>query len=534
MINKITIQGVASYSNNTAQEISGLRRINCFYGLNGSGKSTIAKYLQYPSEIDYLSCSMTPNLSEGIYVYNQKFVKDNFWDSKDQPGVFTVNKGNVEAEQAIELAEQEINRLTAERGQISSNADIIKKQKEAEQTKLENKVWLEKDKFVKTPLEFCLENKQRKNLFLDAVKQASVADTEVTMESLFEQALELEKPDLSPKKLLPLISFNGTSVEKNGINHEIIVGSSESYLAGLIEKIGHSDWVRDGLIHYENSEGVCPFCQETPETDFESNLKALFDDNYQQKCKEVEANRDAYELAINDLEARLSSEIFYDSYVTDSAEFAIAKAELLNCCRTNLTLLKDKVSKPSNRVGLNDTTNYLKELNRCIEEINRKINDFNSRITSKPEIQKKIKTQFWQVHKRTYKVAIELTDENLNSLDQQLETLREQYRQNKEAITKQQAVIVEQRKQTTNVDTSIQNIRTTLSSVGVEDFHIGKVEGTEARYKIVRKSGATENVYETLSEGEKTLITFLYFLEQCKGLLKPDSALGQGKIANIF
>lgn len=526
MINRITIQGAASYSNNEVQEISKLKRINCFYGLNGSGKSTIAKYLQEPGSIDYIACSMTPFLSEGICVYNQKFVKDNFWDSKDQPGVFTVNKGNVDAAKSIELADKEISKLSAERDQIKEKAEIINKQKDAEKTKLENKVWIEKDKFIKTPLEFCLENRLRKASFLNAVKEAEIAEAEVTIDKLLEQAKELEKPDLSPKKLLPTISFSGTSCEANRINTEIIVGSSESYLAGLIEKVGHSDWVRDGLAHYENSEGVCPFCQEKPAEGFETNLKALFDEAYKQKCREVEKNRSAYEIAIKAIETTLSSESFYDSYVTDNAEFAVAKAELLSCFRKNLALLEDKQAKPSKIVELNSTANYLEKLNHCILEINRKVSDFNSRITSKPQIKAKIRSQFWQIHKRTYKAAIELTEDNLVSFEEQLDKLREQYKQKKEAITKQQEIIIKQRQQTTNVDTSIQNIKKTLISVGVDDFHIDKVNSTEARYKIVRKNGSTENVYESLSEGEKTLITFLYFLEQCKGLLKPDSALG--------
>ena len=95
MINRISIKGIASYSHEVAQEIINLKRINCFYGLNGSGKSSIAKYLQEPNELDYAFCSMVPMHNEGIFVYNQKFVKDNFWDSSEQVGVFTVNEENV-------------------------------------------------------------------------------------------------------------------------------------------------------------------------------------------------------------------------------------------------------------------------------------------------------------------------------------------------------------------------------------------------------------------------------------------------------
>ena len=109
---------------------------------------------------------------------------------------------------------------------------------------------------------------------VDAVKNADEAAPEITIENLFEQAIELDKPDIKPKQAVPTIAFSGTPIERDTVNAEIIVGSSESYLSSLIEKIGHSDWVRDGVKYYHHSEGVCPFCQETPIDDFESNLKA--------------------------------------------------------------------------------------------------------------------------------------------------------------------------------------------------------------------------------------------------------------------
>ena len=435
-------------------------------------------------------------------------------------------KKTFEAEKAIEEAEQKILVFKGVQENLKEEANNVKKQKESLITELENEVWKEKDNFIKTPLAFCLEGKQRKNLFLDAVKNADEAVPEITIENLLEQAIELDKPDIKPKQAAPTLSFSGTPIERDTVNTEIIVGSSESYLSSLIEKIGHSDWVRDGVEYYRHSEGVCPFCQETPVDDFESNLRALFDQTYRQKCIQVENNSNAYEQAIDSLEASLSSEFFKDSYVIENADFAVAKAELIECCKTNLALLKEKESKPSNIVELNSTEAYLRNLNDCIEVINSKVADFNSRLISKPQIKARIKTQFWQIHKRTYKTAIELTNNNVKGFDTELDNLREQYKQKAEDIVEQQNIVVEQRKHTTNIDTAIQNIKNTLTSVGVDDFHIEKVEGSKALYRIVRKNSAAEGVYDTLSEGEKTLITFLYFLEQCKGLLEPDSALG--------
>src|SRR5690554_3795310 len=526
MINRITLQGVTSYSGNTPQIIDNLKKTNCFYGLNGSGKSTIAKYLQSPAEPDYSSCNTTPALGAEVFVYNQKFVKDNFWDSKELPGVFTVNEDNVEAERAIENAQAKIKVLEASQKVLKKKADDIKERKTNEQTNLENKVWIEKDKFVKTPLEFCLDRKQRKNLFLSAIKEADVASDDVTIEKLSYQAKELEKPDVSSKQLLPLVSFDGASIETDSINTEIIIGSSSSYLSSLIEKVGHSDWVREGLTHYEKSEGVCPFCQETPVEAFESSLKALFDEAYKQKCEQITSNRKTYQRAIESIENTLSKAVFGDEYVVEDMAFSNAKSEFLDHCRNNLTLLINKEEKPSSTLILNESTLLLQKVNKCIEALNQKISEFNLRVTSKPKIKEKIKCQFWQVHKRTYKAAIEIVDEQLQRLDEELESLRVEYGKTIEAIQEQQEVISSQRNKTTNIEASIQNIKNTLLSIGVDDFYIEKVDGEKTRYKITRKGCASEDGYETLSEEEKTLVTFLYFLEQCKGLLEPNSPLG--------
>ena len=42
MISSITMNAIATYNNVTIQN---LKKVNFFFGLNGSGKSTIAKYL---------------------------------------------------------------------------------------------------------------------------------------------------------------------------------------------------------------------------------------------------------------------------------------------------------------------------------------------------------------------------------------------------------------------------------------------------------------------------------------------------------
>ena len=77
MITEIILNSVATYRNLT--KIENLKAVNFFYGANGTGKSTIASYLNNPKDALYSYCTHEPNpISDKIYVFNKKFVSDNF------------------------------------------------------------------------------------------------------------------------------------------------------------------------------------------------------------------------------------------------------------------------------------------------------------------------------------------------------------------------------------------------------------------------------------------------------------------------
>ena len=84
MITNILISNVSSYSNSGAG-IEELKKVNYFFGNNGSGKSTIAKYLydlslNGQSEINFNGCSQNgfDNTNNQILVFNEKFIDRNF------------------------------------------------------------------------------------------------------------------------------------------------------------------------------------------------------------------------------------------------------------------------------------------------------------------------------------------------------------------------------------------------------------------------------------------------------------------------
>lgn len=90
-----------------------------------------------------------------------------------------------------------------------------------------------------------------------------------------------------------------------------------------------------------------------------------------------------------------------------------------------------------------------------------------------------------------------------------------------EEITKIDSSLADARKQialaqkeTVNIDEAVDAINAGLVDIGIDGFSIAK--HSEGLYRVVR-AGDSTHAFHTLSEGEKMMISFLYFCELCKG-----------------
>ncbi|WP_242462401.1 AAA family ATPase [Vibrio parahaemolyticus] len=83
------------------------------------------------------------------------------------------------------------------------------------------------------------------------------------------------------------------------------------------------------------------------------------------------------------------------------------------------------------------------------------------------------------------------------------------------------------RSKTSNIDDTIERININLKSLGLTSFEIVSSTDPEQQNYFVLSRGEKTNegkeVFKSLSEGEKTLITFLYFIEKCNGSMSKDS-----------
>lgn len=513
MIENLQLHGVSSYSPHSPTRIGPLKRISIFYGQNGTGKTTIGNYLQAPTDAYYQRCSMIPaDPDREIVVYNHTFVERNFHEDVYQPGVFTLNAENVEAENTLKEAQAALQKLSKKREEEVAKGTSSKNARDIAKQTLKDNVWKLRVGFDNTALAYCFRGLNTKEKLLEKVLEIAPASDLKNVAELMLEAAELQAADDFELPAIPPVIFQGAGLELNTIFNEVIIGSENSYLSSLIHALGHSDWVKQALSLPPIQGDLCPFCQQKLPEGFHTEIAKIFDKTYEQRLRDLSSIQRRYSVAVEQLTQRLCEA----SYQHPSFQQAISN--LTVALQRNKQSIERKVASPSIVVDLVSTEGLIDALNMVISIQQKEVDDFNLRIKNKKLHLTQIKERFWFVFRSSCEVFIDQflrDDEPLAHAQQQardsIEALRVQAVTQRENIARSKAAI-------TNVDQSVDSINKWLRILGLKGFELMKEEGDVPRYRLHRPEQKA-GVFKTLSEGEKTLISFLYFLEVCNGEL---------------
>lgn len=98
---ELRLKNTTSYSKENVTAINFSKNINIIYGQNGSGKSTISNFFYNMSDPLFNDCECTSIEHYRPFVYNTKFIEENFYNTNEQKGVFTLSKENADIEKEI-------------------------------------------------------------------------------------------------------------------------------------------------------------------------------------------------------------------------------------------------------------------------------------------------------------------------------------------------------------------------------------------------------------------------------------------------
>ncbi|WP_086243702.1 AAA family ATPase [Campylobacter devanensis] len=537
MIRKVNLK-CASY-----KELATLKtdkKINLIYGLNGSGKSTFSEYMRKIGYADekFANCSIeTDNaenksefsLDEKILVYNQKWVKEAFYENPTLKGIFSLSKGNADAKKKIDLANQEKEKLEKLKTEKEKDKEKSQKSFESKKLKIVDSIWKIKTDYTG--------GERVTDQFFKGLKS--------NRETLFKYVLGISKsttPLLKTIKdiqeeLQVLLDKNATKIEnlsnvqiKNLTEDEIILlkkeitGSKNSTFSTLLDNLRNSDWVNSGLKYVENQTepAHCPFCQQKIDKQhLLDELKSCFDKSYEQDKLKLQHIYDNYKRQIDGIS--IDASFKQNNLLNDlSSKYESAFEKLKSSLNRNLDIIKEKISTPSKQITLNPVITELTSLNEVIKSANDKINDFNAKIDQKDLTIKELEKLFWENIRLQYDVIItnylsdkSLFDKEQKNFDSEISIIEEEIKKQDNIITEQSELV------STNIDEAVISINNRLIELGINSFKIEKYDKYKAEYKLVRSEESEDNIFESLSEGEKIIISFLYFIEECRG--KDDS-----------
>lgn len=520
-IKNINLKNIASYDNNGASLITD-KPINLIYGLNGVGKTTISRYLSdYNNKNTYLNCSLiTNNIAGKVIAFNQDFIRLNFHED-EIPGIFTIAQPNIEANQAIEQASTKIseNNLCLEK--ISNQQQQNEVNKNSLKTKLKEQIWTAITEYPKHTAvgKLCLEGYyNNKNKFTEDLLKIQLPDKSPDIEGLIKVADQLSNDDAHEIAIIK--QFDETKllqVENDEIFQTVIIGNESSSIKTLVEKLNNSKWIEDGLLYIDASDNKCPFCQQELSAYIVQNIHDFFDEAYRDNINKISELRNFYLESANIFDTYTSSllnNIFVSEVVADFDQLCQTVKFIL---KSNSNKIEAKIKEPNIKINLESSNNALQLFNDFLSRINIKIGEHNSTIRNRQQSTRKIKEDFWKYLRFRYKVDINEYQTGIGIAAQSIESCAEKERLLKEDNQHLQIIIRENQAKTINIEKTIETINDNLKWLGLSGFQLSEHSEHKNKYRLVRENKDTN--FTTLSEGEKTIITFLYFIELSKGKL---------------
>lgn len=518
MITKIEIKNTATYQNET---LDNLNKINFIYGNNGSGKTTITRIIN--NEIQYPSCKVHWKNNQKLepVVYNSDFIEDNFGTFQNEvKGIFTLGKEEVETKQNIKVEKDTLNQLNDDLGQNSKDAEDNNQAKIDLQTKYTKEFWKIKQNFdkEKSPLLNLITGaKGSKEIFFEKVLKQSKHNTAVleTKATLEEAAKKCFVSSLEPINTLSIIDFSQIEkLEQNQILGKPIIGKEDIDIAALIKVLNNSDWVKAGTKYLSYSSGKCPFCQQELPAKYEEKLNEYFDETYENDKNSVFQLKNNYTSSFDVLIRRIQDilSLSYEQIKHDEIQENLNKLKRKR--DANLVVINKKLENLSQKFSLDSVLSECNEINFLIESSNSEIEKHNEFIKNVKTEKKALEPKVWKYICNELKLQIDAYNNRKYEIDERSRQLKKTKAQKEDLKRKHELKLSDLESQQISVKPTLERINKLLADFNFTGFKLELGED-EYSYKIVRLDGTA--VERTLSEGEKSFVTFLYFYNLLNG-----------------
>ena len=532
MIESIHIEDI-SYFSESPEEMSGLSKINFVYGPNGSGKTTISRLMKAADGFSscaadgFSSCAVKWKNGDPLptFVYNSDFVEKNFSQGKIK-GIFTLGKDDIGIGEKIEKIGEEIADLdktvsglkTALEGE---NGDGGKKRElEDLESEFEETCWKQKtkhDEHFKIAFKGCRADRSR---FRDKVLEESKygAAELKPIDYLKKKAEDIFEDN--PSEIDPVPSIGKDDIlrllrhEKNPVLGKKIIGKEDVDIGAMIHRLGNSDWVKAGRIYFDGE--ACPFCQQKTPKEFAKSLNEYFDETFEEDMETLERVADSYEADSEEIRKQILSVMKAGPGFLNIGAMEAGKVALDRILEGNARRIEEKKNRPSLEAVLETVAGVIAEMEGLVEEANHAITEHNESVRNIDREIRELTKQVWRYIVEELKDSISGYQRNRGKLIEDIKGMERNIRSKRKEIEKKNRRIKNLEKERTGIQHTAEEINSLLASVGFRSFSLARADKGDF-YRVVRNGGT--DAKETLSEGEKRFITFLYFYHLLRGSL---------------
>lgn len=525
MIKKIDIKNVATYDNQGVQ-FDDLKKVNFIYGANGSGKTTISNFIYDNSDPKFNSCSLTWQnaLPLKVLAYNKEFRERNFGKGKLN-GVFTLGEATAEQIKIIEQKNEELKAIKADGVKKHETLDKLTADKNKLENDFKETTWTKvykkyeiafKEAFQGSMLKESFKNKLLQEFSSNTAPLETLDNLQAKSETIFgEQPIRIDT--------ISQISFERVlEIEANEIWEKIIVGKADVDIAKLIQRLNINDWVNQGKEYIEDT--TCPFCQQKTITDdFKKQIESFFDETYLKDIKQLKELKQEYnnltQNIINQLNGIETNQKSFSNTKLDIDKFSAYLKTLISQNTTNYEFLSNKVKEPSRSVELISIREQVDLVVDLINQANSEIKKHNDIVANYATERNNLIKAIWKYLIEEYKTEISQFNTQKSGLETGITNIDTQYKAKIAEYKTLDAEIKNLNKNVTSIQPTIDEINRILKSYGFLNFEIVPAQ-EEGFYQIQREDGTIAET--TLSEGEITFITFLYYLQLTKGGISED------------
>ncbi|MCX7427906.1 MAG: AAA family ATPase [Planctomycetia bacterium] len=526
MIAEIQMSKVASFRASTSLTTD--KKVNLVYGLNGTGKSTVSDFLYGPGDPKFAHCQIAPKPTDAILVYNQSFIRDHFYESDRLTGIFSLSKENKAAEEKISKAQKQLSTLEDSLAKKLNKVAAVTTGFEKQKQEAVDEIWKIKTSYCggDRVLEYCLDGLkgQKEKLFSHVLSLTKPSvEPKATILQLKNDVEALKDASAQPLDELPQLTFAQHAIESHTLLSKAIVGNDDSAVAGLIERLKNSDWVKEGRQYLpeeiDERGSPCPFCQERTITRaLVKSIEEYFDDAYMADVSDLKSLDESYCTAIKSMSD--VSEYTNHAFTGDSkAEIEKLHRDCVLLLQGNVRKIQDKIKNPRTEAVLQDSQPAFRAFNEALDRVNVRIRQHNTKIADRNASLEALKVQFWELMRWQYDQTISRYLRDREDADAKMKVVNTEKDSIEKEIAAQKEIISSAQKETVNIDQAIEHINAELLDLGIEGFSIRK--HSDSLYQIGRHS-QPEDAFRTLSEGEKMIISFLYFCELSQGRLSAE------------